>query len=1004
MTRITHLSCFILLMFLVISCAGGGGAQPVVPSSNLTESPNALSNARDPDSLSGDTHALWGYWQCELDTVTNEVTALRDRTGMMHLNVVGPINKSLGMSVSIDGDKSNPAGGYFVLTMSLTHPYPGNPKLTGFDVRGIMITTAGLSGNGWTLPGAMDPAILNPDGYTRWWNPVEFPTPGLLGYTPGIYGKDPPIDKPLASMINPYKQFSDGLYVTHDIFFLTLILPTSSNGRGVFKSGSTCSREYEIQFPLNPGPKVWFNYAIDASWAMPSGDPPNIPNDFPLYANGDEAFILDAKVTSSTLWAAGGPQAGGDISLEIECWDWQGWLDGYDGEIDALKLVSPYCVFQEGVIPEYEVPGTGKAILTATLTGMPSMPGTIPVWIGLTAPGSNYQQTGTPAPNDLIAAFDLVEVNVAEAECEDNLSDNCVTADEIAPEDSRDGLLCLNVDDRDWYHFSVYTGGSAEGTIHLTSYNTGDLTLFLYKNCPPSLEDYSSNPGNVDEEMVVSGLVEGDYYIQVIEEDDGDNAPRPYTLTTSLTNLGVPCTVDSNNDSSEASPINIVDSVDELVCLSGDPTDWYTFDIADGTTGFGTIELLNGGLANNDLAVYDSSISTPLYIGNNPGTADELIEVSLGPGTYYIRLDAQDSAPLGDRPYTLNTDIEEIVSDCDDTDGNNTWSESAAIGLVDEKTGTVCHPTDPDWYTFDVGPDGANGDITLSSGDLFDNDLFVYSDPTTPPIYESSQTGNMDEILAVELSEGTYYIKAAASSSATSVNQNYTLTTNLSGVVSSPTDIYLHVHIIRTNAGENPAASEAKVNSDVAWGNEFWDIWVDGGLIIDEITYIDRTSWLSATVDESLDMFAQYATNDGALNVFYVNDFPDMSGAAAYTWMECQFIAQAYDTGFIMMSDYADSATLAHEAFHGAGLLEDMYLLDWYNCDELVDCPQGPSDIYCDPADAVWGNLMYWPVGENINDYFISNDDLYGGSSFIQSQGENVMYFQTEYPDNFFKP
>jgi len=989
---------YILTMILIVGCAGGdGNSSPVLPSPDSSDVPRVMNE-------NGGSRALWGYWQCEMDTLTHEITAIPARTGMLHINAVRPLNNSMGMSVSIDDDKSDPAAGYFVLTVSLTHPFPGNVKLTGFDVRGIMITTAEHEGNGFTLPGAADPQILNPDGFTRWWNPVEFPTPGLLGYTPGIYGKDPPADKPLESMINPYKQFADALYVYYDIDFLTLIMPTSENGRGVFKSGSTNSREYEIQFPLNPGPKVWFNYAIDASWAMPVGDPPNIPNDFPLNANGGEPFIMKAEVTSSSLWSAGGPQAGGEISLEIEIWDWQGWLEGYDDEIGPLTLISPYCVFEEDVVPDFNADGTGKAVLSATLSGVPSQSGTIPVWVGLTVPDSNYQQAAAPAPDAPVAGFDLVEISVSQAECEDNDSDDCATAEEIAPEDLKEGLLCLDVDDRDWYHFSVFSGGGAEGTIHLTAYDVGDLNLFLYLGCPPTLYDYSAATGNGDEEIVLDGLAEGEYYIQVIENDDGDNSPRPYTLTTAITNIGEPCTTDDNNDPSEAWTVSVVDSTSDLICLGGDPTDWYTFDVSDGRTGYGTIELNNDAFANNDIAVYDITVSDPLYLGNNPGPLDEYFEVSLGPGKYYLRIDAMDDTPLGDRPYDLEIDLEEIISDCDDTDGNNTWPDAESIDPVDEKTGTVCHPTDPDWYRFSVGSGGIHGTIVLSSAELYDNDLYLYSDPAAAPIEESAQSGNMDEVLNVSLVEGTYYIKAVASPDATSVNQDYSLTTDLTGSSYGPTDIFIHVHIIRSNDGENPAATVDKVNADVAWGNEFWGLWVDGGIYIEEITYIDQTSWLSATTDESEDMFAQYGTNDGALNFFYVNDFPDMPGAAAYAWMDCQFILQTHDVGFVMVSDYADSAVLAHETFHAAGMLADMYWLDWYDCDDITYCPTGPSDIYCDALDADWGNLMYWPNGDDINDYFISNDDLYHATPTLESQGENVMYFHTEYPDNFYKP
>ncbi len=989
----------ILVLILILSGCAGSDIQPVIPPSDeaiLTHSSNEALNS----------HSLWGYWQCALDNETHKIAAVPARTALLHINAAGPLNSTLGMSVTIDPGESDFPNGLFVLTVDLTHPFADSDNLTGFDVRGIMVTTAGLTAGDLPLPGENDPKILNADGYTRWWNPTEFPVPGLLGYTPGIFGKDPPTGTPLVSAINPYMQFADGLYYSYSVKHLTFIMPTSSNGRGVFRSGATNSRLYRIQFPVGPtGPKVYFNYAVDASWAKPSNDPPSIPNDFPLNANGDEAFYLEVLSASSTLWAAGGPQAGGELVLEIECWDWQGWLGGYDSEIGALKLVSPFCEFEEGVVPEIDEPGIGNAILTATVTGMPSIAGEIPVWVGITVPGSSYYQGSKPAPDEPVTAYTLITVEVSEAECQDNDSDDCSTAWEIEADDFHEGLLCLDVDDSDWYHFTVLPGGSAEGTIHLFAYDVGDLNMFLYEGCPPSLIDYSSNTGNMDEEITLAGLGPGEYYIDVMEFDDGDNAPRPYGLETSLTGMGEDCTTDNNNDPDNAEAVSIDAEDSGTVCLVGDPVDWYTFEISDGVTGIGTIELDNDNYANNDIAVYDETIGDPLYVGNSPGTADELFEVNLDSGVYFIRIDAMDDEPSGDRDFTLTLDIEEVIDDCDNADGNNTYGEAETIGLQDSKSGTVCHPSDPDWFTFDVPPDGVDGTITLSSISTYDNDLALFYDPTELPIEESAQIGPMDEVIEVNgLVEGVYFIKATASPETSSVNQDYILTTDLVSSVWGPTDLWIHPHIVRTNQGTNPATTPEIVQDHYGWANEFYSTWADGSVNLNEITYIDYTAWLSLTTSEAEQMFNEYGTDNGALNVFYVNDLPDMPGAAAYCWMECQFINQDHETGFVIMSDYADDPVLAHEMGHGCGLFSDVYLLDFYDCDDITWCPTGPTDIFCLESDAAFGNLMYWPIGSNIEDYWISIDDLEMLTGDIDSQAENMMCFNTNYPNAFFKP
>jgi len=1004
MTRLLSPLFLVILVLLIAGCAGSG-VQPV-SSPSLDEVTNVATVpdlSRAVETSPNERH-LWGYWQCELDRDTMELHAIPARSALLHVNATGPLNKALAMTVSIQPE-SQPAQGLFVVKVGLTHPFTGNDKLTGFDVRGILITTAGSMMDNLPLPIESDPEMLNPDGYTRWWNPTEFTTPGLLGYTPGIYGKDPPPGTPLISGINPYKQFADGLYIDHPVSFLTLILPTSANGRGVFRSGVTNERLFRIQFPVVGGPKVFFNYAVDASWAPSNDDPPLIPNSFPLEANGPECFIVDAEVDSSTLWATGGPEAGGEIDITIECWDWQGWVGEYDGEIGALTLASPYCDFDEGIVPEVEESPQGYATLTATVPGLAAQWGDIPVWIGITAPGSNYKQAFQTAPNALVAAYDFVTVHVDQAECEANDNMDCNTAYDIGYEDEQTGMLCPDVDETDWYAFTVLPGGNAVGTITLTSYDTGDLTLILYRGCPPSLISYSSIPASGDEEIILDGLTADDYYIEVAYEPDSSTGPRPYGLTTAITGVGENCTTDENNLPEQAEAIELDGDDSDTICLVGDASDWYTFSIAGGVTGYGTIDLDNDDYANNDLAVYDENLTTPLYIGNNAGTLDEHLEVTLPSGTFYIEVSAEDTEPMGDRNFTLELDLMEFAGDCDNDDDNNTPDEAVQLSTFQMETGTVCFPSDPDWYTIDVQPPGVDGTITLSSGNVYDNDLALYEDPYAPPIEESAHAGAGDETITVDgLSSGIYYIEATASGVVPGTNQDYQLSTALTETIEVPTDFYLRVHIVRTTQGDNPAANETTVESHADWADEFYQTWIGGSVTIDEISYIDNTGWLSLTTDEAETMFAQNWDDSGALHVFYVNDFPDMPGAAAYAYMDCQFILQDHSTGFVCMSDYTDDATLAHEMGHAIGLLGDMYLLDFYTCEEITWCPSGPSDIFCLESDADLGNIMYWPIGSNIDDYWISITDLEMLTPEIDSQGENIVFFHDYYPDAFYQP
>jgi len=442
------------------------------------------------------------------------------------------------------------------------------------------------------------------------------------------------------------------------------------------------------------------------------------------------------------------------------------------------------------------------------------------------------------------------------------------------------------------------------------------------------------------------------------------------------------------------------------VCLIGDPVDWFTFTIEEPASGYGSISLANLGDFDNDIAVYDDPGEEPLYEGNQIGSMDEHLDIDyLDHGQYYIAVEAMGYQPQGDRSFLLDLNISEIVVECDDQDGNNSWEEAFQISLVDVETGTVCFPTDPDWFRFDVPPEGIGGTIELGAYDLHDNDLALFGDPTAPPIAESAQPGfDNEEIDVGVLEAGTYYIRATASSTSPGINQPYVLSTYMSEEPWGPVDLFVHCHIVRQSDGSNPATDEERVDSHIAWADEFYSRWIDGSVNLVEISYIDNTAWLALTTGEAEEMFEQYGDASGALHVFYVNSTPDMPGAAAYAFMECMFELQDHTVALIVMSDYADTPTLAHEMGHACGLLADMYLLDFFTCEQITYCEDGPSDIFCLESDATYGNLMYWPIGSDIDSYWISDTDLEMATGEIDSQGENIWHFHVNWPDAFFEP
>jgi len=208
----------------------------------------------------------------------------------------------------------------------LSHPLPGYPEYTGFDVRGIFITDGSLDGlsidNGLVFPKAEESRLLNADGYTRWWNPREFHGPGILGYSDGLIGT-PDGSIGYDSTVNGYKYFADGLGADEDI-----MSPLVLQGRGRFSSSSTNRRNFSLRFGPYADNFMIFNYAVDASWERPEHVPPLSFDDFPVSANAFEPFNIGITELVNTLYydpsIVNCPESGGTIRLRIEVASWRG--------------------------------------------------------------------------------------------------------------------------------------------------------------------------------------------------------------------------------------------------------------------------------------------------------------------------------------------------------------------------------------------------------------------------------------------------------------------------------------------------------------------------------------------------------------------------------------------------------------------------------------------------------------------------------------------------------
>ena len=215
--------------------------------------------------------------------------------------------------------------------VNLTHPFPGLDSYTGFDVRGIFITPGTISG--YTDAGIIhadqsSTFLMNADGWTRWWNPSEFPVGDTIsGYRNGKLG-NPYDGSNLNATLNGYKYFCDDLKVGDDLSVLNPL------HRGMFQSGYTNGRHYQIHFDSTK-PLV-FNYAVDASWE------PSVPSSADSGA-GRFSAVGECSGAIQNLHVDRGEHyfykdasnKGGHAVVNVNVYDW------YGCQWDKVSLESP---------------------------------------------------------------------------------------------------------------------------------------------------------------------------------------------------------------------------------------------------------------------------------------------------------------------------------------------------------------------------------------------------------------------------------------------------------------------------------------------------------------------------------------------------------------------------------------------------------------------------------------------------------------------------------------
>lgn len=604
-----------ILLLAVLIC--GCGKDPTIPPAG----PDQTSKVQDTPA-DRQNHTLLGWYNIAINTETWEMDIIPVRTSDLHLNLTGVMNATSGMSIALVPAECDFPTGLIVFDMTLTHPIADAPQFTAFDMRGTMMTPGSLVVDDVTFADFNETRVENADGYSRWWNPTEFTTSGVFGYTIGSIAYGP--TSGLTATVNPYKLFADILYPNSNLGLVGVEPLDSPEGRAVFSSGESNTRRYYMRFEMNPGINLLYGYAIDCCWDIPNPNPPsNVPADFPFTANSNEAFrIAFAKTVSSLYYDSESGLSGGVLRFNINVHDWQGLDTGLiQNEIASISLKSPDLLTSD-YSPVFVEEDAYRAIYAVDLTGIaiPSRAGLNQIICEVvSSDGTTYKQAVPPAPEVPVSAYHVLAVEVIDPECTTDTNNDWTEASPISPGEPIIDQLCGTTDYKDFYQFTIDPGFEI----------TGDLRLFIDIE-PTNLGIFIDDQSMVAEDNVSSGVA-------TINFDDLDLLPGSYYVRVWTSNISdvAPYLLEMTGDFVDVTPLDPVDiTPDGLYC---DPNDIYFHQDYLYMTGYAATWVYDVTDPSNPTQISDSPITVTTatcfqypylyYLENGPVMGDEQVSM-----------------------------------------------------------------------------------------------------------------------------------------------------------------------------------------------------------------------------------------------------------------------------------------------------------------------------------------------------------------------------------------
>jgi hypothetical protein len=280
-----------------------------------------------------------------------------------------------------------------------------------------------------------------------------------------------------------------------------------------------------------------------------------------------------------------------------------------------------------------------------------------------------------------------------------------------------------------------------------------------------SLIDYSDNEG-LDSESISRQLTSGTYYIRVYPWWGFTD----YFLNVSAISVN---TEESDNTLENAQPISLTSTFtffNDFVGYSDD-NDYYTFTL-DNPSQF---QLILSGLSSDaDVELLDVN-GDYVSSSSDAGTEDELIDIFLTSGTYYINVYPYS----GETEYTLQVLAQPEETEIPVDNVGNTLGTATSINLNSTVSDWVGTGDENDYYLFTVN---SNSVVEISLTGLQSDADIELLDSNGEFINGSFSGSNDDENIFAELTPGSYYIRVYPFSG----NTSYDLSL-ISSVNESPT-------------------------------------------------------------------------------------------------------------------------------------------------------------------------------------------------------------------------